>query len=136
MVNSLFSYLLEQSPEKPYDLLVVSHDGIDDVNETGPLLSKTASGMGIKSFIAETMGAYTEDISDGKLFYSFKVDDKGVAHLPSSKEDLKYEEPFKISPDKTLIMMRGLHPMYGCESWRVMAKNLEHEGYKLINSVK
>ena len=52
MVNSLFSYLLEQSPEKPYDLLVVSHDGIDDVNETGPLLSKTASGMGIKSFIA------------------------------------------------------------------------------------
>ena len=136
MVNSLFSYLLEQSPEKPYDLLIISHDGINDVNETGPLLSKTANDMGIKSFLAETMGAYTEDVSDGKLFYSFKVDDKGVAHLPSSKEDLKYEEPFKISPDKTLIMMRGLHPMYGCDSWRVMAKNLEHEGYKLINSVK
>ena len=118
-----------------YDLLVISHDGIDDVNETGPLLVKTASDMGIKSFLAETMGAYTEDVPDGKLFYSFKVDDKGVAQLPSSKEDLKYEEPFKISPDKTLIMMRGLHPMYGCESWRVMAKNLEHEGYKLINSV-
>ena len=32
-------------------------------------------------------------------------------------------------------MMRGLHPMYGCESWRY-GKNLEHEGYKLINSVK
>ena len=136
MVNSLFSFLLEQENTKTYDLLVISHDGIDDVNETGPLLKKTASKMGIKSFLAETMGAYTDDVSGGKLFYSFKVDDKGVAYLPSSKDDLKYEEPFKISPDKTLIMMRGLHPMYGCESWRVMAKNLEYEGYKLINSVK
>ena len=135
MVNSFNSFLSEQENTKTYDLLVISHDGIDDVNETGPLLVKTASDMGIKSFLAETMGAYTEDVPDGKLFYSFKVDDKGVAQLPSSKEDLKYEEPFKISPDKTLIMMRGLHPMYGCESWRVMAKNLEHEGYKLINSV-
>ena len=135
MVNSFNSFLSEQENTKAYDLLVISHDGIDDVNETGPLLVKTASDMGIKSFLAETMGAYTEDVSDGKLFYSFKVDDKGVAQLPSSKEDLKYEEPFKISPDKTLIMMRGLHPMYGCESWRVMAKNLEYEGYKLINSV-
>ena len=135
MVNSFNSFLSEQENTKTYDLLVISHDGIDDVNETGPLLVKTASDMGIKSFLAETMGAYTEDVPGGKLFYSFKVDDKGVAQLPSSKEDLKYEEPFKISPDKTLIMMRGLHPMYGCESWRVMAKNLEHEGYKLINSV-
>ena len=47
---------------------------------------------------SEMMGAYTEDTSGGKLFYSFRVDDKGVAHLPSSKEQLDYEKPFKITP--------------------------------------
>ena len=73
MVNSFNSFLSEQENTKTYDLLVISHDGIDDVNETGPLLVKTASDMGIKSFLAETMGAYTEDVSDGKLFYSFNV---------------------------------------------------------------
>ena len=26
--------------------------------------------------------------------------------------------------------------MYGCESWNVMAQNLEKDGYKLVNSVK
>ena len=43
MVNSFNSFLSEQENTKMYDLLVISHDGIDDVNETGPLLVKTAS---------------------------------------------------------------------------------------------
>ena len=129
-------FISEQKNEQPYDLLIVSHDGIDDVNETGPLIKNTGKKMGLNVFLAEMMGAYTEDTSGGKLFYSFRVDDKGVAHLPSSKEQLDYEKPFKINPEKTLIMMRGLHPKYGCKSWEVMSKNLEHEGYKLVNSVK
>ena len=92
-------FISEQKNEQPYDLLVVSHDGIDDVNETGPLVKKTGQKMGLNVFLAEMMGAYTEDTSSGKLFYSFRVDDKGVAHLPSSKEQLDYEKPFKINPE-------------------------------------
>ena len=128
------SFITEET--KPYDLLVISHDGIDDVNETGPLLIKKAEKLGMKVFLAETMGSYIEETSNGKFFYSYKVDDKGVSKLPTSKEKVDYEKPFKISPEKTLIMMRGLHPKFGCESWNVMARNLEYDGYKLINSVK
>ena len=128
------SFITEET--KPYDLLVISHDGIDDVNETGPLLIKKAEKLGMKVFLAETMGSYIEETSNGKFFYSYKVDDKGISKLPTSKEKVDYEKPFKISPEKTLIMMRGLHPKFGCDSWNVMARNLEHDGYKLINSVK
>ena len=92
-------FISEQKNEQPYDLLVMSHDGIDDVNETGPLIKNTGKKMGLNVFLAEMMGAYTEDVSGGKLLYSFKVDDKGVAHLPSSKEQLDYEKPFKINPE-------------------------------------
>ena len=128
------TFLAEE--KKPYDLLVVSHDGIDDVNETGPLLVQKAEKLGMKVFLSEIMGSFMEDTNDGKLFYSYKVDDKGVSKLPTSKEKVDYEKPFKINPEKTLIMMRGLHPKFGCESWNVMAKSLEHDGYKLINSVR
>ena len=76
MVNSFNSFLSEQENTKAYDLLVISHDGIDDVNETGPLLVKTASDMGIKSFLAETMGEYKEYVSDGTIYYNIKVHDK------------------------------------------------------------
>ena len=80
-------FISEQKNEQPYDLLVVSHDGIDDVNETGPLIKNTGEKMGMNVFLAEMMGAYTEDVSGGKLFYSFKVDDKGVAIYPQVKNN-------------------------------------------------
>ena len=129
-------FISEQKNEQPYDLLVVSHDGIDDVNETGPLIKNTGKKMGLNVFLAEMMGAYMEGDGVDKVFYSFPVSDEGKAQLPKPKDDVEYQKPFKISPDKTLIMMRGLHPMYGCESWNVMAQNLEKDGYKLVNSVK
>ena len=44
------SFISEQENNKPYDLLIISHDGIDDVNETGPLIHKIAQKMGIKSW--------------------------------------------------------------------------------------
>ena len=92
------SFITEET--KPYDLLVISHDGIDDVNETGPLLIKKAEKLGMKVFLAETMGSYIEETSNGKFFYSYKVDDKGISKLPTSKEKVDYEKPFKISPEK------------------------------------
>ena len=43
-------FISEQKNEQPYDLLVVSHDGIDDVNETGPLIKNTGEKMGPVSY--------------------------------------------------------------------------------------
>ena len=131
-----FSSFITEQKDVPYELLIISHDGIDDVNETGPLIKSIGQKIGIKVFLSEFMGAYMEDDGKGKVFYSYPVNDEGVAQLPKPKEDVKYQNPFKINPDKTLIMMRGLHPAYGCESWKVMAKKLEYDGYKLVNSVK
>ena len=131
-----FSDFIVEQKDEAYDLLIVSHDGIDDVNETGPLIQKIGQRMGLKVFLAEMMGAYMEDEGNSKIFYSYPVNDEGIAQLPKPKDNVEYQKPFKINPDKTLIMMRGLHPAYGCESWKVMAKKLEYDGYKLVNSVK
>ena len=104
-------FISEQDNNKPYDLLIISHDGIDDVNETGPLVKKTGQKMGLNVFLAEMMGAYMEGDGADKVFYSFPVSDEGEAQLPKPKDDVEYQKPFKINPDKTLIMMRGLHTM-------------------------
>ena len=131
-----FSSFLNEQKNVPYELLIVSHDGIDDVNETGPLIHKTAKKLGIKSYLAETMGSYMEETKDGRMYYSFPVDDKGQAELPNTKNPVDYQKGFEINPKTTLVMMRGLNPRASCESWRVQAKTLEHEGYKLVNSVR
>ena len=131
-----FSSFLNEQKDVPYELLIVSHDGIDDVNETGPLIHKTAKKLGIKSYLAETMGSYMEETKDGRMYYSFPVDDKGQAELPNTKNPVDYQKGFEINPKTTLVMMRGLNPRASCESWRVQAKTLEHEGYKLVNSVR
>ena len=130
------SFITEEEKEQPYELLIISHDGIDDVNETGPLIHTTAKKMGIKSYLAETMGSYMEDTKDGKIYYSFPVNDKGEAQLSTTKTPVDYQKGFVINPKKTLVMMRGLNPRASCESWKVQAGTLEHEGYKLINSVR
>ena len=105
IVEKFKSFISEQENEKPYDLLIVSHDGIDDVNETGPLIHRTAKKMGIKSYLAETMGSYMEDTKDGKIYYSFPVDDKGEAQLSTTKTPVDYQKGFVINPKKTLVMM-------------------------------
>ena len=76
-MDKFSDFISEQKNEQPYDLLIISHDGIDDVNETGPLIHKTAQKMGIKSYLAETMGAFMENTKSGKLFHSYPVNDKG-----------------------------------------------------------
>ena len=91
-----FSSFLNEQKDVPYELLIVSHDGIDDVNETGPLVKKTGQKMGLNVFLAETMGSYMEDDGDGKSFYSFPVSDEGEAQIPKPKDDVEYQKPFKI----------------------------------------
>ena len=134
-VISLSQYLAEQSPEKPYKLLILSHDDPLDPNETAPMIKKVAEKLGITVFLAELMGCYMEDDGDNKLIYSYPVDDDGKAQLPDTKQDVEYEKPFKINPNDTLVMVRGLNARDGCRSWWTMARTLESSGYKVINSV-
>tara|TARA_B100000949_G_scaffold229403_1_gene238297 strand:+ start:330 stop:1403 length:1074 start_codon:yes stop_codon:yes gene_type:complete len=134
-----FSEFITEEKEEPYKLLIISHDDPFDTNETAPMIRKKASELGIEVFLAEFMGAYMEDDPAGKLFYSYPVDEKGKAQLPTTKDDkddVKYDKPFKINSKNTLIMIRGLNAKNGCASWWTMGRTLEHDGFKVINSVK
>ena len=122
--------------KKPYELLIISHDDPLDPNETGPLVRKKAEELDLKVYLAEFMGAYMEDEGDGKLFYSYPVDKDGKAQMPNMKNDVKYDKPFKINSKDTLIMIRGLNAKNGSASWWTMARVLEHDGFKVVNSVK
>ena len=66
-----FSSFITEQKDVPYELLIISHDGIDDVNETGPLIKSIGQKIGIKVFLSEFMGAYMEDDGKGKVFCTY-----------------------------------------------------------------
>ena len=88
------SFITEEEKLQSYKLLIVSHDDPLDPNETAPLVRKKASELGLQVYLAEFMGAYMEDDGDGKLFYSYPVDEKGKPQLPSMKYSY-YDERIK-----------------------------------------
>ena len=49
---------------------------------------------------------------------------------------LDYEKPFKINPEKYFSYDERLNARDGCPVLECYDKNLEHEGYKLVNSLK
>ena len=130
------TFIAEEEKQQPYKLLIVSHDDPLDPNETAPLVRKKAEELGLQVYLAEFMGAYMEDSGNEKLFYSYKVNEKGTVEIPDMKNKIDYDKPFKINPKDTLIMMRGLNAKSGCASWWTMARTLEHDGFKVVNSVK
>ena len=130
-------FLSEQSDEKPYQLVIISHDDPLDPNETAPLIRKNADKLGLEVHLVELMGCYLEDgDGDSKLLYTYPVDKDGKAKLPTMKVDSEYQKPIVMNPKSTLIMMRGLNARDGCASWYVMGRTLEHAGFNLINSVR
>ena len=130
------SYTTEAKEEK-YKLLILSHDDPFDPNETGPMVRKKASELGIEVYLAEFSGMYMEDKGKDQLIYSFPVDDDGKVELPGMKDDAEYDKPFTINPENTLVMARGIGSTVktGNLSWRVACLNLEKQGYTLINPV-
>jgi len=131
------SFITEQKDE-PYRLLILSHDDPFDPNETGPMVRKKASEMGIEVYLAEFTGMYMEDKGKDQLVYSFPVDEEGKAELPGMKDGVKYDKPFRINPENTLVMARGIGSTVktGNLSWRVACLNLESQGYTLINPIE
>ena len=132
-LDNFKTFLAEE--EKPYKLLILSHDDPLDPNESGPLVRKKAQELGIQVHLAELMGCYMEDDGDDKLVYSYPVDEKGRSQLPDTKSDVEYAKPIRINRNDTLIMMRGLNAKSGCRSWWTMARTLETSGFKVVNSV-
>ena len=111
-----FKSFITEAKEEPYKLVILSHDD--------PLL-------------AEFSGMYMEDKGKDQLVYSFPVDDDGKVELPGMKDDAEYDKPFRINPENTLVMARGIGSTVktGNLSWRVACLNLESQGYTLINPV-
>ena len=127
---------ITEAKDKPYKLVILSHDDPMDPNETGPLIRKKAEELGIDVFLGEFSGAYLS-MKNGKRFInSFPVDEKGQAQLPGLKDDVKYAPPVELDPENTLIMVRGLGSTIksGANSWYVMAQSLEHDGFTVVNS--
>lgn len=139
MTQSFSKFITEEPKEKPYKLLVLSHDDPHDPNETGPMIRKVANSMGLECHLGEFSGMYMEPTGeDGFNVYSFPVGEDGKAELPTMKADAEYEKPFKINPKDTLVMARGMGSTVktGNRSWWVTVKNLEDKGYTVINSTK
>ena len=132
-----FKSFITEAKEEPYKLLILSHDDPFDPNETGPMVRKKASELGIEVYLAEFSGMYMEDKGKDQLIYSFPVDDDGKVELPGMKDDVEYDKPFRINPENTLVMARGIGSTVktGNLSWRVACLNLESQGYTLINPV-
>ena len=143
MVRKARGHLVEapitEAKDKPYKLIILSHDDPMDPNETGPLIRKKATKLGIDVFLGEFTGAYLS-IKNGKRFVnSFEVDEKGQAQLPDIKSnDIGYAPPVEIDSENTLIMVRGLGSTVktGANSWYVMAQSLEYDGFTVVNSTK
>ena len=103
-LDNFKTFLAEE--EKPYKLLILSHDDPLDPNETGPLVRKKAQELGIQVHLAELMGCYMEDDGDDKLVYSYPVDEKGRSQLPDTKNDVEYAKPIRINKNNTLVFHR------------------------------
>ena len=117
-------------------MVVLSHDDPLDPNETGVLIRKKASNVGIDCLLVE-MGGFFISEEEGKLFVnSFPVDDKGQVEEPSPKKESKYIKPYEIRQNDTIIMVRGqgTSGLTGNHSWMDIIKDLEYKGYTVINS--
>ena len=65
-LDNFKTFLAEE--EKPYKLLILSHDDPLDPNETGiTLVRKKAQELGIQVYLDELMGCYMEDDGNDKL---------------------------------------------------------------------
>ena len=139
-IKQFANYVDEKEREHgPYRLLILSNNDIHDPNRTGPLIVEMAKKMNLEVFAADYQGAWTElDDKGQRWIHSFPVGDDGAVPLPTGKEPIEYEKPFKMDPTDTLIMNRGIHVpgITGNQSWYDMSKIFEYEGYTMINGTE
>ena len=133
-----FSSFITEAKDKPYKLVVLSHDDSYDPNLTGVLIRDKAKKLKIESVLFEFVGLHLHEV-DNKLFInSFPVEKDGTVTKADPKKDIEYDEPFEIDPKNTLIMIRGLgvSGVTGNLSWAALVHDLEYKGFTIINSMK
>ena len=134
-----FREFISEEKEEPYRLVIISHDDPDDPNQTGDLIRSNAKKLGFKCLLAEFVGAYISEESNQLFVNSFPVAEGGVVDVPTMKKvvkDYKYDKPFKINSENTIILSRGLaiSGLSGNHSWSDMIKDLEHKGFTIVNT--
>jgi RimK family alpha-L-glutamate ligase len=130
-----------ETDKKPYRLVILSHDEGDESNTSGELVKKIGEKIGIKTVLVEFKGLYTHYEANQQFINSFPVKE-GKTNYPTpqsvgrGKVDI-YAKPVPISPENTILMVRGVgRPgLSGNYSWYDKCKKWEHEGYTLINNM-
>jgi RimK family alpha-L-glutamate ligase len=141
-MKSLKEFVSLQEDVKPYNILVISHSAAS-VRDTGreepstPIIDKLAKELSIKIEHADFVGLHINKTSNGHEVNSFPLDDDLEVELPDHKGNYKYQKPIKINPADWIIMPRGLGTLgfTGSRNWYDMMRNLEDEGYFVLNSI-
>ena len=141
-MKSLKEFVSLQEDVKPYNILVISHSAAS-VRDTGreepstPIIDKIAKQLSITIAHADFVGLHITKTSNGHEVNSFPLDDDLEVELPDHKGNYKYQKPIKINPADWIIMPRGLGTLgfTGSRNWYDMMRNLEDEGYFVLNSI-
>jgi len=139
-------YLAEKEGKLPYKLVLFSHTGDrirdigDKTKDDGGILFKSAKAVGVEVFLADFVGSYISEKNGKKYLNSFPFDKDNEVIYPDAKEkasDIKYQKPFELDPQNTLIMPRGLGTLgfTSSRNWADMIKNLEEEGFFTVPSI-
>ena len=72
-----FKDYITEEKNKPYRLVILSHNAPDDPNVTGVHFRKEAKKLGIEVFLTEMVGCRIEEKGDKVIVHSFPVDEKG-----------------------------------------------------------
>jgi hypothetical protein len=138
METPKFREFISEAKEESYRLVILSHDDAEDPNKTGDLIRDKAKKLGIECILGEFVGAYTSIKEDELYINTFPVAKGGAVAQPDPKTEIKYDKPFKLNPENTIIMSRGLGTpgVSGNKSWYDMIKDFEHRGFTVINTNK
>ena len=142
-VISLRDYIAEQSPEKPYKIVMFVNT-TSDIRDVGDnkrtefdLFNKTAKSLGLEIHHVDFVGHFLSE-SNGQLFVnSLAFDGNGNAILPAEDGDAEYKKPIPIDKENTLIIPRGLGtPGFTSNRyWVDTISLLEQMGFLTIPSV-
>ena len=126
-----FSSYIQEVKEKPYRLVILSHNAPDDPNSTGVRFREEAKKLGIKVYLAEMVGCRLEEDGDKVIVHSLPTNEKGEYEEPKPGEEPKYAPGFVCDPKDTLIMVRS-STAYNI-SWKDMFRVFMDKGFCIIN---
>jgi RimK family alpha-L-glutamate ligase len=126
-----FKEFITEEKNKPYRLVILSHNAPDDPNDTGVRFREEAKKLGIKCFLAEMVGCRLEEDGDKVIIHSLPTDDKGEYEEPKPKEVAEYASPFVCDSKDTLVMVRS-STTYN-KSWKDMFRVFMRKGFCIIN---